>query len=286
MKTKIFRTLFILWFAAFITAACGGGGDGSNSNNSSPVVQIVSPADGSNFTVGDEIQFSGSCRDNEDGDLSGSSLVWASDQDGQIGTGETCNSTNLSTGSHQITLTGTDSEGAVGTDTVTIIISQTDTELFDLTIGKTFNYKVTDLNNSSNSWLATFYIQDSEMIDSIIYYHLQITNQYGTDEVRTLTVRSTKDEFYILDGDTELLWFKTGNVGHSFVRDPSGDNDIVTITAIGDVTVPYGVVSAYEFSISDQGTMSPYLIQSVSPGIGLVKEVNYDDETMMELISE
>ena len=192
---------------------------------------------------------------------------------------------DLDTGSHQITLTGTDSNGAVGIDTITIIISQTDTNLFDLTVGKTFNYKVTDLNNSSNSWLETIYIQNTEIIGSIVYYHLIVTNEYGTNEVRTFTARSTKDEFYFLIGGREILWFKTGNVGYSFIRWPGGDNDNATITAISDITVPYGVVSAYEFSITEQGAVSPYLIQSVSPGIGLVRKVDHDSETIMELVS-
>jgi hypothetical protein len=288
-KRKNFLAVLVLLCSLFLLLSCGGGssggGDAPNPNNSSPVVQIVSPADGSNFAVGDEIQFSGSCSDNEDGVLSGSSLVWTSDLDGQIGTGETFNSTTLSTGSHQITLTGTDSNGAVGTDTVTIIVSQTVTGLFDLTVGKTFNYKVTDLNNSSNSWLATVYIQDTEIIGSTAYYNLIVTNEYGTNEVRAFTARSTKDEFYFFIGGSEILWFKTGNVGYSFIRWPGGDNDTATVTAIGDITVPYGVVSAYEFSITEQGAVSPYLIQSVSPGIGLVRLVDHDNETIMELVS-
>lgn len=98
-----------------------------------------------------------------------------------------------------------------------------------------------------------------------MYSHLLITNEYGRNEVRTLTVRSTKEELYFLIGGTEILWFKTGNVGYSFIRWPGGDNDDATITAIGDITVPYGVVPAYEFSITEQGAVSPYLIQSVSP---------------------
>ena len=288
-KRKKFLAVLVLLCSLVFLLSCGGGssggGDVPDSGNASPVVQISSPADGSNFSVGDEIQFTGSSSDNEDGALSGSSLVWTSNLDGQIGTGETFNSSNLSTGSHQITLTGTDSDGAAGTDIVTIIISQTVTELFDLTVGKTFNYKLTDLNNSSNSSLATIHIQNTEIIGATTYYNVIITNEYGTNEVRTLTVRSTKDELYILIGNTENLWFKTGNVGYNFIRDPDGDNDTVTITAIGDVTVPYGVVPAYEFSTSEQGAASPYLVQSVSPGIGLVKEVNIDDGTIMELVS-
>ena len=289
-ERKKFLGMLLLLCSLDFLLSCGGGssggGDDPSAKNSSPVVQIVSPVDGSSFSVGDEIHFAGSSSDDEDGVLSASSLVWTSNIDSQIGTGETFDSTSLSTGSHQITLTGTDSNGATGTDAITIIISQTHTDLFDLTVGKTFNYRVTDLNNSSNSWLATIYIQNTEIIGSTIYHNLLITNEYGTNEVRTLTVRSTTDELYFLIGGIEILWFKTGSVGYSFIRWPGGDNDNATITAIGDITVPYGVVSAYEFSISEQGAASPYLIQSVSPGIGLVRKVDHDSETIMELVSD
>jgi hypothetical protein len=120
---KRFAVLICIFLLAMIIS-CGGssGGDGGGGNNS-PVVQITSPAEGSIFTVGEVIQFAGSCNDNEDGDLSGGSLVWTSDVDGQIDTGETCSSTTLSVGAHQITLTGTDAEGAEGMDTVAITIN-------------------------------------------------------------------------------------------------------------------------------------------------------------------
>jgi hypothetical protein len=91
--------------------------------NSTPVAQITSPAQGNSYTVGDTITFTGSGNDNEDGDLSGASLVWHSDVDGQIGTGETLTSGMLSAGTHNIALSAIDSEGATGTDTVTITVN-------------------------------------------------------------------------------------------------------------------------------------------------------------------
>ena len=92
--------------------------------NSSPVVQIISPAEGSTFTVGDAIQFTGSCIDDEDGHIGDAFLVWSSHVDGQIGTGEAFTSDTLSQGVHQITLTATDSEGAVGMDTIVITVNK------------------------------------------------------------------------------------------------------------------------------------------------------------------
>ena len=60
--------------------------------NTAPVAQINSPVDNSTYAAADVIEFAGTGSDSEDGDLSGASLVWDSDVDGQIGKGETFNS--------------------------------------------------------------------------------------------------------------------------------------------------------------------------------------------------
>jgi hypothetical protein len=116
--------LVFLSFLAF-AAGCGGSSSagGGGSDNTSPVAQIATPSTGSTYTVGDVIQFSGSASDSEDGSIAGASLVWTSDVDGTIGTGESCASSSLSSGAHQITLVATDTAGAAGTDTVTITIN-------------------------------------------------------------------------------------------------------------------------------------------------------------------
>jgi hypothetical protein len=75
------------------------------------------------FVEGATITFSGSGTDPEDGDLTGSALVWTSSLDGQIGTGTSFTWDDLSTGTHTITLTATDSNGGSGTASVTIRVS-------------------------------------------------------------------------------------------------------------------------------------------------------------------
>ena len=95
--------------------------------NSSPTVAIESPQDGNQYFLGGEvipqILFSGTGNDVEDGILAGESLVWTSSIDGQIGTGNSFNYNDLSAETHTITLTATDSQGAQGSDSVSIIIS-------------------------------------------------------------------------------------------------------------------------------------------------------------------
>lgn len=108
-------------------------------DNEPPVAEILSPEDGAEFTEGEEITFSGSATDPEDGDLSGNALVWTSSLDGVIGTGPSFTRSDLSVGTHTITLTATDSEGATGSASVEIEVVQPPTIgsiiLPDITIG-------------------------------------------------------------------------------------------------------------------------------------------------------
>ena len=90
--------------------------------NEAPTVTLSAPAAGSSFTSGDVISFEGSATDPEDGALSGSSLAWSSSLDGEIGTGTSFTRSDLSVGTHTITLTATDSKGASGMATITITV--------------------------------------------------------------------------------------------------------------------------------------------------------------------
>lgn len=89
-------------------------------DNTPPEVTILSPSEGSQFQSGSSIEFSATASDEEDGILTGSSIVWDSDKDGQIGTGSSLTSSNLSENSHTITATATDSEGAIASAQVNI----------------------------------------------------------------------------------------------------------------------------------------------------------------------
>lgn len=93
--------------------------------NTPPTAAITIPSDGSTYTSVDSIIFSGTGYDTEDGALSGSSLVWKSNVDGQIGTGTSFTNSSLSVGTHTITLTVTDSGGLTGSDSVNIIVEST-----------------------------------------------------------------------------------------------------------------------------------------------------------------
>jgi hypothetical protein len=91
--------------------------------NQSPTATITAPAVNASFAQGASVSFAGTGTDPEDGTLSGSSLVWTDNLNGQIGTGTSFSLTTLSVGSHTVTLTVTDSQGAKGTATRTFTIT-------------------------------------------------------------------------------------------------------------------------------------------------------------------
>ena len=88
------------------------------------VVRIISPSNGDSFGIGDEINFTGSAIDFQDGELSGDSLVWASSIDDEIGTGTEFTRDDLTEGIHEITLTATNSKEEERTATITITIGE------------------------------------------------------------------------------------------------------------------------------------------------------------------
>lgn len=118
------RTLSL---AIVAVAGCTSSGSGDctvtdTCPNRAPSATITSPAAGSSATTGESVTFSGSASDPDEGALTGSSLVWTSNLDGPIGTGATFSRNDLSGGSHLIALTATDSDGAIGADTVSLTI--------------------------------------------------------------------------------------------------------------------------------------------------------------------
>jgi hypothetical protein len=101
-------------------------------SNGLPSVQILQPGPGLSVTPGTQITLRGSATDPEDGTLTGSSLVWFSDRDGQLGTGQQINVVlsgpatpcNPEIVTHTITLRATDSNGHVVSVTLRISVGQ------------------------------------------------------------------------------------------------------------------------------------------------------------------
>jgi hypothetical protein len=76
--------------------------------NQAPTAQITAPTSGITVVEGAAVTITGTATDPEDGSLTGTSLTWSSDLDGDLGSGDSINPT-LTAGTHTITLTATDS---------------------------------------------------------------------------------------------------------------------------------------------------------------------------------
>lgn len=91
-----------------------------------PTVQITSPADRSVVSYQKPVTLTGVGTDAEDGTLTGTALRWTDDVDGALGTGTsvtvTLSGQQCSQVIHHITLTGTDSDGHVGTHTIQVAV--------------------------------------------------------------------------------------------------------------------------------------------------------------------
>jgi hypothetical protein len=88
-----------------------------------PVVTINHPGDGEDRQVGVDVPMVGVASDAEDGTFADADLVWTSDVEGAIGTGDTWTWTPTTTGAQVITLTVTDSDGNVASDSVSLNIT-------------------------------------------------------------------------------------------------------------------------------------------------------------------
>jgi len=89
-----------------------------------PAVSILSPIAGTTFDLEATVPFIGSAVDLQDGSLADDSLVWKSNIDGEIETGNAFSKDDLSEGTHTITLAATNSQGETGTDAITITIGE------------------------------------------------------------------------------------------------------------------------------------------------------------------
>ena len=125
--TTFKRFLLLLLIPAVSVACSDSGGDGGGptdppGGNEAPSANINTPAEGATFAAGEAVLFQGFGTDPEDGAIPSADLSWSSDVSGHVGDGSAFNSSTLAEGSHVITLTATDSEGAEGTASVSVTI--------------------------------------------------------------------------------------------------------------------------------------------------------------------
>src|SRR6185503_11887799 len=90
--------------------------------NQSPVLTIEAPATGTQRLSGKPIVLAATAQDVEDGNL-GAAIHWTSSIDGNLGTGTVLTIPSLSPGTHVITASVTDLDGAAVSRTVSVTVS-------------------------------------------------------------------------------------------------------------------------------------------------------------------
>jgi len=91
-------------------------------SNQAPVITIITPSTGDIFGNGEPVTFEGSAIDDHDGDVS-ETLSWSSNIDGQLSTGPSFTTSELSVGIHTITVMAFDSFFWLSINSVTIMIT-------------------------------------------------------------------------------------------------------------------------------------------------------------------
>jgi hypothetical protein len=133
-------------------------------DNHPPVAAINIPQDLSVYVYGSSIHLSGTGFDFEDGELNGSALVWTSSLDGNIGVGVSVDLSTLSVGSHVITLSVSDSSGAIGRAKTQIRISEKPLE----------SYGSAESSRESDLYLVEMLIND-QWVNAHAYQYFRLS---------------------------------------------------------------------------------------------------------------
>ncbi len=193
--------LFLVISAGLVTIIGTGGSDDDNddntiTSNNIPVAQIDSPAASSIYSLSNSVTFTGSATDVEDLTLAGNSLVWTSSIDGTIGNGSSFTTSSLSAGTHEITLTATDSKKSADSTTVSIVVNPANNTLPVANItspstGITYNH------NNYIEFTGTGYDTEDAWLSGVsLVWHSNKDGQMGTGN--TITTNS-------LSGGTHII---------------------------------------------------------------------------------
>ncbi len=131
--------------------------------NHAPKVVILTPTDQQQFKTGETVNLSASLYDVEEGLTFRPALTWSSNLQGTLGTGKQLALNNLQVGTHRITASGADSQGARGSATITVIVRADNfsnleatpgsADFGTLTVGQTRDFRLS-VQNTGNAPLT------------------------------------------------------------------------------------------------------------------------------------
>jgi hypothetical protein len=253
-------------------AACGDDPTGI----AAPVVFITSPTTASTFSEGSVIRLEGSGTDRQDGALDGGALVWTSSIDGQIGTGRVVDVTGASTGLHTITLTGTDSDGNVGSAAVSVEV-----ESLPFLAGTVDDPEIGFVINSTGNAIRIFQLGDPSRNRDIALGASNTVTPTGISirGARGVVPLGNAASVAVLDLSTQEIesyfLFPSGNAtGSAFINDETvvvanQETDVVGKFSLGQSDAVIGETVAV--------TQFPTDVIAVSDSLVLVVSGNLDD---------
>ena len=161
--------------------------------------------------------------------------------------------------------------------------------LFPMHVGKRYEYERWVYGDETTKWTVVMEFVDKMTVNSLDYYHLQVTNYNNDGAIQDEGyVRSTEEAVYGYNpiGD-DSLQLQKARVGTMWILDEPESNGydykVIEIVAIERVTVPYGTFNkAYvdrRFKCVDPADLSlgcsPDWYTWTVPGIGIVREVDF-----------
>jgi hypothetical protein len=202
--------------------------------NDAPVVTITTPV-AMTFTEGDNITFTGTANDTEDGTLT-NGLQWTSDQDGAIGSGGSFSTNSLTQGTHTITASVTDSGGSMSTDAITVIINPIVTN--DVPVVIITGPAVTTFTEGDN---VTFTGTATDTEDGMLTNGLQWTSdQDGViGSGGNFSTSSLSQGAHIITVSVTDSGGSTSTDAITVIINPIVTNDTPAVTIIGPVVTTY-----------------------------------------------
>ena len=243
-------------------------------NNPPYDVVIESPADGATYNLGDTITFDSKLpRDPEDGWLPDTASIWTSSIDGYLDIGWYFTRTDLSSGTHTITLNVTDSQGASTTDQVTITVNQPGGgETNDLAVS---NLYTNPLYPIEDEYFKIYYTvtnegQNPETIINVNLYvdGSKVSSQFADGPLETQTItylapgESQQDYFYISrsEGSYPLIVEVEQVVGEGDLT----DNNISSTVDVGPPGLRIDIQNPDGGELIEPGSSSEYIFWTIS----------------------
>jgi len=207
------------------------------SENTPPTVNIDSPHS-FNYSTEENISFSATAQDAEDGEINENSIVWTSDIDGLLGTGSSLQLNNLSISDHEIIVTVTDSDFEIAADTVNITVLN----MVQITFDNAY-YTRADWSTDGQRLLVSkdydLYSMnvDGSNVEQLTDYNCHIIQSYwasGGEKV-VFSGNSILDEYPPIEGNYEIYIMENNGSNVINLTNTWVDENVYDISSNGEI---------------------------------------------------